>query len=307
MSAGDERTEPAPEGDYAFTVGRARQGRQHHRGAAARRRPRAWRGPGTGVDGEQLHAARARCRPSPPARWPTSRSVRWTATSTSRCRGSATRSRCSTAAGWRAGSASTSRRRCAPACTWCACARGGQRAVWPLAVAGLPPRSARGEARPLVVLPALTWQGLNRVDDDADGFADRLPFSRSVGVDRPSGGGTLPRRFDAEVSPLLRWLDRERLPYDLTTDLALARHEGPALGNAPGVAFAGSELWLPDELLQAAARLRRRRRPAGLVRRRIVPAGGHAEGSRDERPDAATARGRARRAHEDWSGRARRR
>ena len=127
---------------------------------------------------------------------------------------------------------------------------GRQRAVWPLAVAGLPPRSARGEARPLVVLPALTWQGLNRVDDDADGFPDRLPFSKAVSVDRPFSGGGLPKRFDAEVSPLLRWLDRERLPYDLTTDLALARHEGPALGNAPGVAFAGSELWLPDELLK---------------------------------------------------------
>src|SRR5829696_6768659 len=124
------------------------------------------------------------------------------------------------------------------------------RAVWPLAVAGLPPRGARGEARPLVVLPALTWQGLNRVDDDADGFADRLPFSNSVGLDRPFAGGELPARFDAEISPLLRWLDRERLPYDLTTDLALARREGPALGNAPGVAFAGSELWLPDELLR---------------------------------------------------------
>ena len=127
---------------------------------------------------------------------------------------------------------------------------GDRRAVWPLAVAGLPPRSARGEARPLVVLPALTWQGLNRVDDDADGFADHLPFSDSVRLDRPFAGGGAPARFDEEVSPLLRWLDRERLPYDLTTDLALSRHEGPALGNAPGVAFAGSELWLPEELLK---------------------------------------------------------
>jgi hypothetical protein len=127
---------------------------------------------------------------------------------------------------------------------------GDDRAVWPLAVAGLPPRSARGEARPLVVLPALTWQGLNRVDDDANGFADRLPFSGAVHLDRPFANGALPLRFDAEVSPLLRWLDRERLPYDLTTDLALARREGPALGNAPGVAFAGSELWLPDELMR---------------------------------------------------------
>ena len=39
---------------------------------------------------------------------------------------------------------------------------GDERAVWPLAVAGLPPRSARSHARPLVVLPALTWQGLNQ-------------------------------------------------------------------------------------------------------------------------------------------------
>jgi hypothetical protein len=125
---------------------------------------------------------------------------------------------------------------------------GKRRAVWPLTVAGLPPRRALGEARPLVVLPALTWQGLNRVDDDADGFADRLPFADSVRVDRPFADGGVPRRFEEEVSPLLRWLDRERMPYDLTTDLALARREGPALGNAPGVAFAGSELWMPDEL-----------------------------------------------------------
>jgi FlgD Ig-like domain len=127
---------------------------------------------------------------------------------------------------------------------------GNERAVWPLAVAGLPPRGARGTARPLVVLPALTWQGLNRVDDDADGFADRLPAATSVHVDRPFRDGALPERFAAEVSPLLRWLDREKLPYDLTTDLALARHEGPALGNAPGVTFAGTELWLTGELLK---------------------------------------------------------
>ena len=126
----------------------------------------------------------------------------------------------------------------------------GDRAVWPLAVAGLPPRSARSRARPLVVLPALTWQGLNRVDDDADGFGDRLPFAREVRLDRPFAGGGLPKRFAEEVSPLLRWLDRERLAYDLTTDLALARREGPALGNAPGVAFAGSELWVPQQLME---------------------------------------------------------
>ena len=84
--------------------------------------------------------------------------------------------------------------------------------------------------------------------------------------------------FAGEVAPLLRFLDRARLAYDLTTDLSLARREGPALGNAPGVAFAGSPVWLPAELgarlreyVTAAARWRRSARagsaaPSGWAR-----------------------------------------
>jgi hypothetical protein len=132
---------------------------------------------------------------------------------------------------------------------------GRHRAVWPLAVAGLPPgRRAAQRPRPLVVLPAISWQGLNPVDDDHDGFADTLLEGRPVSLSRPFAGGRPPPRFRSEVEPLLLYLDRERLAYDLTTDVSLARREGPALGNAPGVAFAGSALWLPQELLR---RLRR--------------------------------------------------
>jgi hypothetical protein len=128
---------------------------------------------------------------------------------------------------------------------------GRHRAVWPIAVAGLPQSKRAAERpRPLVVLPAISWQGLNAVDDDFDGFADSFPRARSLGLARPFAGGGLPPRFTAEVAPLLRYLDRERLAYDLTTDLSLARGEGPALGNAPGVAFAGSALWLPEPLLR---------------------------------------------------------
>ena len=130
---------------------------------------------------------------------------------------------------------------------------GRRRAQWPLAVAGLPQaRSAAGRARPLVVLPALSWQGANPVDDDLDGFPDTLESGR-VKLDRPLAGGRLPGGFGSEVSPLLRFLDREKLGYDLTTDVALAAGQGPSLGNAPGVAFAGSERWLPQAL---ARRLR---------------------------------------------------
>jgi hypothetical protein len=128
---------------------------------------------------------------------------------------------------------------------------GRHRAVWPIAVAGLPQSKRAAErARPLVVLPAISWEGLNAVDDDFDGFADSFPKARSLGLDRPFTDGGLPPRFGAEVAPLLRYLDRERLAYDLTTDLSLARGNGPALGNAPGVAFAGSALWLPEPLMR---------------------------------------------------------
>jgi FlgD Ig-like domain len=128
---------------------------------------------------------------------------------------------------------------------------GRYRAVWPIAVAGLPQtKRAEQRPRPLVVLPAISWQGLNPVDDDHDGFADSFPKARSLGLDRPFAGGGLPPRFGAEVAPLMRYLDRERLAYDLTTDLSLARGEGPALGNAPGAAFAGSAVWLPEPLLR---------------------------------------------------------
>src|SRR3954447_3294433 len=54
---------------------------------------------------------------------------------------------------------------------------GGRRAVWPLAVVGA--RRSRGR-RPLVVLPSITWQGHNPVDDDFDGFADTLDNARAV-------------------------------------------------------------------------------------------------------------------------------
>jgi hypothetical protein len=99
-----------------------------------------------------------------------------------------------------------------------------------------------------VVLPALTWQGRNAVDDDLDGFADTLERPGRVVLDRPLLHGRLPPAFSRETLPLLAFLERARLAYDLTTDLALAEGRGPALGNAPGLAFAGSARWLPEPL-----------------------------------------------------------
>jgi N,N-dimethylformamidase beta subunit-like protein len=136
-------------------------------------------------------------------------------------------------------------------------AAGGREAAWPLAVEG---RSPGGRKRPLVVLPLMTWQGLNPVDDDLDGFADTLQASRSVGLGRPFAKGRLPPRFDSETVPLLRFLDRSRLPYDLTTDVSLAR--GGSLAGVPGVALAGGARWLPASL---SDRLRRYAEAGGGV------------------------------------------
>jgi hypothetical protein len=99
-----------------------------------------------------------------------------------------------------------------------------------------------------VVLPVISWQGENRVDDDLDGFADTLERGAPVRAGRHFASGRLPRGLGAESGPLVRFLDRERLPYELTTDVALARGEGPALAGARGVVVAGSARWLPTRL-----------------------------------------------------------
>jgi hypothetical protein len=121
-------------------------------------------------------------------------------------------------------------------------AAGGRSLQVPVTVRG------RGSAAVLVVIPTMGWQGSNPVDDDADGFADTLFGARSVSLGRPFAGGRLPPGLTAEVGPLLRFLDRVRLPYDLTTDLSLARDRGPSLAGHQGVALAGDEPWVTPGL-----------------------------------------------------------
>lgn len=98
----------------------------------------------------------------------------------------------------------------------------------------------------LVVLPAITWQGRNRIDDDGDGWPDTLEQGLPADTRRPYAGGELPRDLRELGAPLLIALDRAGLRYDVTTDIALARGTGPGLEDREGVVLAGEVRWLPD-------------------------------------------------------------
>lgn len=106
--------------------------------------------------------------------------------------------------------------------------------------------------RVLVVLPMLTWQGLNPVDDTGDGLPDTLTAGNPISLERPLAQN-LPSSFHQD-SELLAYLNAQQYHYQLTTDVALAEGVGPSLSDSHGVAFAGSETWLPSSLVSILKR-----------------------------------------------------
>ncbi|HZU40893.1 MAG TPA: FlgD immunoglobulin-like domain containing protein [Solirubrobacteraceae bacterium] len=108
-----------------------------------------------------------------------------------------------------------------------------------------------GAPRPapvLVVLPALTWQGLSLVDSTGDG----LPTTLAAGDDVPLSRWLVgpPPGLEDEAA-LLDYLAATHRPFDLTTDLGLVYGLGPRLAGHRGVILAGSERWLPETLRAA--------------------------------------------------------
>jgi hypothetical protein len=100
----------------------------------------------------------------------------------------------------------------------------------------------------LVVLPVMTWQGRNPIDDDGDGLPNLLDEGLGVKLFRVYAGDGLPEGFAERDAPLLAWLDRNHHRYDITTDFALAGNVGPALRGHDAVIFPSDVRWLPRSL-----------------------------------------------------------
>jgi hypothetical protein len=111
--------------------------------------------------------------------------------------------------------------------------------------------TARQARDVLVVLPLTTWQGLNPADDDGDGRADTLADGLAVRLGRPFAGDGIPPQIRRHEALLLAQLDRKGRRYDLTTDVALARGEGPRLAEHRGVIVAGDARWLDGRVARA--------------------------------------------------------
>jgi hypothetical protein len=114
----------------------------------------------------------------------------------------------------------------------------------------------RRNNRVLVVLPATTWNGRTRVDDDGDGLPNTLELGTPVRLERVFAGDGLPDQVERDEGPLLAALHRQGLRFDLTTDVALAVGRGPQLEGHRGVLLAGDTVWLTEDV---------RRRVRGFV------------------------------------------
>ena len=119
---------------------------------------------------------------------------------------------------------------------------GGHTAITPIAVTN-PSRN-----RVLVVLPLMTWQGRNPVDDDGDGAPNLLDLGAEARVARVFAGGRLPFGFREAEGPLLAFLARNGRSFDVTTDVALASGRGAKLAGHRGVLLPGDVRWLPRDL-----------------------------------------------------------
>ncbi|MDA0171050.1 hypothetical protein OJ998_18240 [Solirubrobacter taibaiensis] len=111
---------------------------------------------------------------------------------------------------------------------------------------------AKERAKVLVVVPTLSWIGADKIDDSPfDGLPNRLPTGDKVRWPRMfSGEKGLPAGFADSIAPLLVFLDRRKIRYDLTSDIDLDLTRNPRATDREGVLLAGSLTWVTRSLGQ---------------------------------------------------------
>ena len=109
---------------------------------------------------------------------------------------------------------------------------------------------AEQRAKVLVVVPTISWLGTDKVDDRPfDGLPNTLADGGTVRWPRVFVGEEgLPAGFADDIAPLLVFLDRRRIRYDLTSDIDLDLTRNPRASDREGVLFAGSERWVTRTL-----------------------------------------------------------
>jgi len=103
---------------------------------------------------------------------------------------------------------------------------------------------SRERARMLVVVPTMTWTGTEALDEEHDGVFNTFATGQPVSWPRVQPDGR-PADLVDNVAPLLWFLDKAGVRYDLTSDLDLALSRSPRASDRPGVLLAGAERWVP--------------------------------------------------------------
>ena len=117
----------------------------------------------------------------------------------------------------------------------------------------VPGPGRRARAPILVVVPAITWFGRDKVDDDRDGCPNTLDNGGPAAWPRLLAGGPARRASPTTSRRCSSSSTAQKIRYDLTTDLTLDRTRTGAPSEREGVLLAGPLRWITPTSRAACA------------------------------------------------------